>query len=756
MKKLILLCLAIGGWLIWACDSGNPVAPSPAEVAPAASGVTFTLGLSISPSQLIAGSGVPGTVTVTAKRDDNGESAPDGTLVTVSTDKGDFGGNNGDLVTLGLSDGSATASLFPTAAPDTATLIASLADSSTTLSVSIVEGVSGLFISGVDPRSGGAGGGTRVRIDGGGFEEPLTVSFGGAQASVVSVTATAIVADTPAPPQSVQAGQTLTVDVSVTNALGTSDSTTVTLFGGFVYVGEGAAFITLIDPSSGQADEETPVTIEGGGFDAPVRVEFGTRQGTDATVLAGGTEIAVTTPTSEQSVGAGQSVSVNVTVTSGLDQDSPQTVSLSGGFTYLGEDTVFVDAVDPSSGLYDIEKDVIVEGGGFQTPILVEFGGKQGTEATVNEAGDKIDVKAPTSQDPVAAGETLTVDVKVTSGLNTPASQEVTLTGGYTYLGDSVVFVTSVSPSSALANVETENVMVSGGGFETPVTVEFGGTQATDVVLESSTVIKVTAPTSPDPVGDGETLTVDVKVTSGQDQQEATLTGGFTYLGDSEVVVSAISPTSGTNAGGTTVTITGQGFDDPVSVELDGIRQQGPDGTTSEVVDSSTTIRFSTAGETVSSCPSGGEIDKTGITVTNLDTGASGSSNLTYTYTVPSPRTDQVSPSSGFQTGGFLVSLLGDGFESPARVKFKVSNEEFTAVVSSVSNSTVLVFAPSVPNSVLPESDCTVSDNPGKRYENATADVEVTNLDTGCTDTLGNAFTYVPTDTSCRQTGTSG
>jgi hypothetical protein len=132
-------------------------------------------------------------------------------------------------------------------------------------------------------------------------------------------------------------------------------------------------------------------------------------------------------------------------------------------------------------------------------------------------------------------------------------------------------FLSSVSPTTGDPSGGIP-VTIFGGGFVAPVTVSFGGSSAA-VRSVSASAIVVTLPPSASPVAVGSTLQVSVTVTNnvgGTQQASATLTNAFTYVpgggGIQQPQVFSVTPASGTNDGGTQVTITGQGFVAPVQV----------------------------------------------------------------------------------------------------------------------------------------------------------------------------------------------
>jgi hypothetical protein len=132
-------------------------------------------------------------------------------------------------------------------------------------------------------------------------------------------------------------------------------------------------------------------------------------------------------------------------------------------------------------------------------------------------------------------------------------------------------FVNSLSPNTG-DPAGGLVVTISGGGFAAPVAVTFGGSSA-PVKSVSPNAIQVITPPSANPVPVGSTLQVSVTVTNnigGTLGGSATLTNAFTYVpgggGIQQPQIFSVSPASGTNDGGTLVTIVGQGFVAPIQV----------------------------------------------------------------------------------------------------------------------------------------------------------------------------------------------
>lgn len=122
--------------------------------------------------------------------------------------------------------------------------------------------------------------------------------------------------------------------------------------------------------------------------------------------------------------------------------------------------------------------------------------------------------------------------------------------------------ITSFTPTSGPTSGGTV-VAISGANFQNGATVRFDSTSAVSVTVNSATSISAISPVHA--AGD-----VTITVTN-PDGQSATL-GSFTYTGAGPAITS-ITPSSGSVAGGTVVTINGSGFTAaaPVTVTFGGV-----------------------------------------------------------------------------------------------------------------------------------------------------------------------------------------
>ena len=174
-----------------------------------------------------------------------------------------------------------------------------------------------------------------------------------------------------------------------------------------------------------------------------------------------------------------------------------------------------------------------------------------------------------------------------------------------------VPIVSNVNPNSG-TDAGGNYVLITGSGLTGATAVNFGTTAATFTFFSDSIVATLPAGT------DG---TVDVTVTTPGGTSATSSADQFTYIPVPTVspIVSSISPTSGTDAGGNSVTITGSGFTGATAVNF------GSNSATYIVNSDSSIIATSPAG-------TDGTVD---VTVTTLGGTSATSSADQYTYTAP-------------------------------------------------------------------------------------------------------------------------
>src|SRR6185437_5148087 len=138
-------------------------------------------------------------------------------------------------------------------------------------------------VTAISPTTGPVGGGTLVTVTGTGFTGATSVNFGGTTAVPTVVSDTSLTVTSPAH----AAG---TVDVLVTNGVGTSAASTADQF----TYGTRLPVLTSLSPTSGPITGGTVVTLTGTGFTGATAVMFGTTSVTPT--INSDTSITVTSP----------------------------------------------------------------------------------------------------------------------------------------------------------------------------------------------------------------------------------------------------------------------------------------------------------------------------------------------------------------------------------------------------------------------------------------------------------------------------
>lgn len=200
--------------------------------------------------------------------------------------------------------------------------------------------------------------------------------------------------------------------------------------------------------------------------------------------------------------------------------------------------------------------------------------------------------------------------------------------------------VSGISPASEQSGGPT-TVTVTGTDFSSGSTVSFGPNAATNVSVAAPNQLSATAPS-----GCG---TVDVTVTTPNGTSAASPADQFTYLQSCSgggPTLTSISPTSGPEAGGTLVTLTGSAF-----------------------VSGTTAVNFGTNPATNVSCGSSTQCQATApagtgtVTVTVTVGGVPATGSATYSYVAATaPSLTSISPGSGSSNGGTQVTIDGAGF----------------------------------------------------------------------------------------------
>jgi hypothetical protein len=234
--------------------------------------------------------------------------------------------------------------------------------------------------------------------------------------------------------------------------------------------------------------------------------------------------------------------------------------------------------------------------------------------------------------------------------------------------------VTSISPDHGPLAGGTL-VTVHGNNFTDPSTVLFSSTTPGTVTYIDSNTLTVVSPV------DSGSVHVIVSGVNGS----STPTGADVFNYYATPVVDSISPSFGPAAGGTLVTINGEGFLNTTGVTF---------GATSA------TFALVNDGEIVATAPAGSGTGD--VVVEGLGGDSATSAADQYTYTPGPPTVTSLSPTAGPLAGGVSVVLTGSGFTGATAVSFGAN-----AALFAVNNSTQITAT--LPAGAAGTADVTVT-----------------------------------------------
>jgi hypothetical protein len=470
-------------------------------------------------------------------------------------------------------------------------------------------------VTAINPSAGPISGGTTVVITGSNFTNATGISFGGVPATSFSVNSdTQITAIAPA-------GSAGVVDVTVSNPFSTSATSSADQF---TY--EAPPTVTGLNPISGPTSGGTTVIITGTNFIGTTGVSFGGVAATSFTVNSS-TQITAITP-------AHAAATIDVTVTTAGGTSG---LSSYDRFTFVAGQPV-VTGLSPTSGSSVGGTSVVITGINFTGATTIWFGNVQATSFTVN-SDTQITATTPEQAPGV-------VDVTVTTAGGTSGTSAA---DQFTYIAAQPQ-VQSISPTQGSTAGGTTVSITALAYYSNPTAVDFGGIAATSMYYYNyGTYYYITATAPAHAAG-----IVDITVTTAGGTSPTSPADQFTYV--VPPTVTAISPTSGSSAGGTSVVITGSNFTGATAVSFGGV------AAASFTVNSDTSITATTPGQAP------GAVD---VTVTTAGGTSSTSSSDQFTYIAAQPQVQSVSPTQGSTAGGTTVSITAlTDYSNPTAVDF--------------------------------------------------------------------------------------
>lgn len=522
------------------------------------------------------------------------------------------------------------------------------------------------FIESIQPVTGPTAGGNEVEIKGTDLRSGAKVYFGSEEAQVVKIetideggTAKNIITCI-APPN--VAGE---ADVKVVNP----DNNYYVVANGYTYkIAESALTVSSITPNSGLIEGGTFVTIKGANFiiwqDVGIDPEDGKMVYRTTNVTIGGNALTGINRESSQKItgytpgGTAGPQDVIVKIVHVKDDGMggyeevfiEESVKLVGGFTYkLPQSQPVITGVTPGEGPTSGGTDIIITGEDFVSGAEVYIGDYNNSKnkALYINVISPQEIRATTPSTTQLGSR----DVYVIN----PDGGRAVLEDGFVYRGN-ILIITSITPNSGTVLGNTY-ATIKGANFIEGTKVNIGTEAASGVtVADPETITLYTPANTPGPK--------DVVVYNSFG--EARLKSAFIYyIEQSQPVITALSRTEGTAAGGEEIRIYGFDFRSGASVTFAGT------AATDVFVMSPNEIRVTT--------PPGvpGWVD---ITVTNSDGGSDVLENG-FLY-ISNPIITEVFPNQGSVQKEVPVTITGSNFDDGAKVYIDGEEVPYIKVVN--------------------------------------------------------------------------
>jgi PKD repeat protein len=410
-------------------------------------------------------------------------------------------------------------------------------------------------------------------------------------------------------------------------------------------------------------------------------------------------------------------VSFNITVTA-----NPTEITAGS----LGSSNIVVNVVR-SDGQVPADGSVV-----HLTTTLGVFGSATGTNAV-----DLQLVNGRAAATLFALSDTGTAAVTATF---TPVGSTVSFAGATNVrIGQApTFFVSSVTPGVGNPS-GGETVTILGGGFVAPVRVTFNGAAATVKSTTGSaiTVVTPSAAAAGVTVGVGQTAPVTVAVTinvNKPNQLVDSIAQGFTYSlggGTQQPAVFSVTPSLGTNDGGTLVTIVGDGFVAPVQV-LFGI---GSSATSFNGVEA--TVQSVSTNRIVAITPAATGFGQNltnqvvSLLIKNVNSGFNTIASQAFKYG-STVQITAMTQGTGSYLGGTRTSIQGSGFNDPVAVSFSFGGIGIAQAAVSVTGTQIVILTSPAPLSGTCPKNGLIS----------STGVSVTNIDNGNTATAPIGFNF--------------
>ena len=547
----------------------------------------------------------------------------------------------------------------------------------------------------LSPTGATAGGAAfTLTVNGTGFVSTSVVKFNGAAKTTTFVNATQLTAAITAADIATAGTPTVTVTNPAPGG-GTSGNLSFT-----INAASAPTLTSLAPTSATEGGAAFTLTLTGTGFVSGATVNFGTNLAiTPSSVTS--TQIVATIPAAD--IATAGTVNVTVTNPAGGGTSNAQT------FT-INNPAPAVTSLSPSSATAGgAAFSLTVNGTGFVSTSVVKF---NGAAKTTTLASATQLTAAITAADIATAGTATVIVTNPAPGGGTSGNLSFTINPA------SGPALTSIAPATSMVGGTAFTLTVTGSGFVSGATVNFGSNAAITPSSVTSTQIVATIPAAD--IATASTVNVTVTNPGGGGTSNAQT---FT-INNPAPTVTSLSPSSATAGGaGFSLAVNGTGFVPTSVVKFNGVAKTTTLVNATQLTAAITAADIATAGTAT-------------VTVTNPAPGGGTSANLPFTISAAAgPALTSIAPISAMAGGAaFTLTLTGTGFVAGATVNFGTS----PAITPSSVTSTQIV-------ATIPAADITTA---------GTVNVTVTNPAGGGTS---NAQTFTinnpaPTETSLSPT----
>lgn len=476
-------------------------------------------------------------------------------------------------------------------------------------------------ITSVNPAFGPPGGGTIVTVNGTNLDAVTIVKIDSASVSFVKVSASQLTIRTG--PHPIGAAT-----IRVQTATGA--------FATFPFAFANRCRVTAVTPEEGSTLGGTRVTVTGSGFTDATDVEFDDGFSGTNLHITSDTQLEVSAPAHPAGV-------ANVRVTN--PRETSPVNSPADNFTFRA--APHISAITPNTGPIEGGTEVTLTGTDLDDVTTLRIDGATVPFTIDNPTTIRFTTPAH------AAGEVWPIVLDSLGAAGSPPEP---------FLYYDALTITSIDPRVG-GTAGGQTITVNGSGFLDATAVEFDlGNPGTDVVIISDTKLTVVSPAHA--LGP-----VHIRVTNPRGTSAATSASLFTYV--PAPTIDSIDPSSGTAAGGTTVTVTGEFLTGTTAVTFGGLK-----GSQIIVIDDSTLTVHTPNSLTLGEVP---------VVVTTP--GGDSTDDITYEFTNAAPTCEATAtPTSGDAILG--VSFAGtaadadDGLPASVLWDFGDGTTDTAAVVS--------------------------------------------------------------------------